>query len=110
MAKYKRNEETELSATVSPFESEGEAQEIAETPVSKKQLFEVAWPHKGQNFAIGGKYYNTGSENFISPGGTVYRGIGKDQDAMQEIYDFGPIGANYVKAPKGYRAKWEKFV
>lgn len=107
MAKYKQNEETVID-TVSPFENRGDIPEVV-TPVSKKSQFEVVGPG-GLNFGIGGKYYNTGSENFVSQGGILYVGIAENQKAMQEIYDYSPLGSTWVKAPEGYRAKWEKFI
>lgn len=112
MAKRRKNEETELSASVSPFESpEHETVEAPEVKpqTSKKSQFEVCCT-PGLNFAVGGKFYNTGSDNFITPNGKIYKGIANDQEAMQEIYEFGPIALNWIKAPKAYRAKWEKFI
>ena len=109
MAKSKKNEETVFQSTVSPSENLDTKPTTKAVKASKKPQFEVCCDH-GLNFAVGGKYYNTGERDFITETGRVYKGIANDQEAMTEIYEFGPIGKNWVKAPAGYRAKWEKFI
>ncbi len=109
MAKAKKKEEAVSHGTVSPSEN-FDTEAIEAVNASKKPQFEVSYPHKGHNFAVGGKYYNTGAGDFVTPGGRIYKGIANDQEAMKEIYEFGPIGKNWVKAPVGYEAKWEKFI
>lgn len=110
MAKYRKNEEAEHKSFVSPSEKPESISTNVISRKSKKPQFEVSYPHSGHNFALGGKYYNTGSKDWVSPGGRVYKGIANDQEAMKEIYEFGPISKTWVKAPEGYRPKWEKFI
>ena len=108
MAKYKKNEET-VDSTVSPSQSFEKEPIKKAAKVSRKPQFEVCCAH-GLNFAVGGKYYNTSDSDFITSGGRIYKGIANDQEAMKEVYDFGPIAKNWVKAHATYTAKWEKFI
>lgn len=104
MAKYRKNEETVEQTTVSPSESKQ-----VKKPASKKPVFEVIGTH-GRNFAIGGRFFNTGKDDFITPNGRVYKGIANDQDSLRWVYDYAPLGSQWVKAPKDYRAPWYRFV
>lgn len=110
MAKNRKNEETVSLDTVSPFESE-EKESKPKSSASKKQLFEVSEAYRGGlNFAIGGRFFNTGKTDFVTEMGRVYKGIEDDQEAMQWVYDYAPSGATWIKAPKGHRAPWHRFI
>ena len=108
MAKRK-NEEGVFNRTSSPSKNQETERKAPAKKVSRKQQFEVVGT-PGRNFAIGGRYFNTGSEDWYSPGGRKYAGIANNQEFLQWIYDWGPLGATWVKAPEGHEAPWAKFI
>jgi len=67
MAKRK-NEEGVFNRTSSPSKNQDAERKAPAKKVSRKQQFEVVGT-PGRNFAIGGRYFNTSSEDWYSPGG-----------------------------------------
>jgi len=82
------------------------ALETQETPQAPQFKLRVS----GQIFAFGGKYFTARAQNWTSPSGQIYTGVADSQELLKWIYDYAPVGANWVEAPEGYEAPWSKFV
>jgi hypothetical protein len=49
-----------------------------------------------------------GGGDWVSPGRKLYRDISKSQKDLEAVYNIGPGMKKVIKAPEGYKARWEK--